>query len=310
MSYQILTDQDVRTFLDIQTVVRKIEDAFREKVSGTLVAPPRFSVETSRGSLVFTAGAATKKEKVIGFRAYTTHGKSTDTTQLVAVFDSENGELKGVVIGSMIGALRTGALGGAAVKYLSRSNSKSVGVLGSGLQARTQLEATAAVRDIKMVSVYSPNQDHREMFAWEMKTKLGVPVEAVSSVKEASGEMDIILCTTNSRQPIIDVDWIKPGSHINVVGPNEIDESVVQKCDVIVTDSLEQLKDHPKPLCIMNEKYSSKIIEMGDIIVGKKQGRLHEQDISLYCSAGLAGTEVIVANELFKLALARKTPVK
>ncbi|OGG14162.1 hypothetical protein A2875_02595 [Candidatus Gottesmanbacteria bacterium RIFCSPHIGHO2_01_FULL_46_14] len=128
MPYQVLTDSDVSKVLTMNVAVQKIEDALQEKSQGTLIAPPGFSIDIKNGSLVFTAGAATKKEKVIGFRAYSSFERreaGTNYIQLVAVFDSESGDFKGVVIGSLIGALRTGAIGGVAVKYtLTKRNGR------------------------------------------------------------------------------------------------------------------------------------------------------------------------------------------
>src|SRR5437899_924291 len=108
--------------------IATIEDAMREKAEGGLVAPPRFEVSGGKGALVFTAGASTKRKKVIGFRVYGRfRSSSTDDNQMVSVFDSENGALKGIIVGGLIGAMRTGAIGGVAVKYMSRPDSKVLG---------------------------------------------------------------------------------------------------------------------------------------------------------------------------------------
>src|SRR5574341_785872 len=112
MTQRVLTDEDVARLLSMTDAIAKIEDALWEHAGGGLMAPPRFDVAGGKGRLVFTAGASTKREKVIGFRVYGSfRGVSTDRDQLVAVFDSDTGALKGIVIGGLIGALRTGAIG-------------------------------------------------------------------------------------------------------------------------------------------------------------------------------------------------------
>ena len=163
-SYLVLTDADVTEHLTMPVAVEKMEDAFRELAAGTLVAPPRFRVEAPKGALVFTAGAATGAEQAIGFRVYDTFpsSASTDQTQLVAVFDSETGWFKGVVIGGAIGAMRTGAIGGVAVKHMARPDARVLAVVGAGLQARTQLRAAMAVRTFEQVFITSRTRSSAE----------------------------------------------------------------------------------------------------------------------------------------------------
>jgi len=129
--------------------------------------------------LVFTAGAATAVEKVIGFRVYDTYANELDGhQQLVCVFDSATGVFKGIVIGNLLGAVRTGAIAGVAIKVMARTDAERVAVIGTGIQARAQLEAAVAVRNIKQVRVFSRNHVNREAFAAEMMKKLQVEVVA------------------------------------------------------------------------------------------------------------------------------------
>jgi ornithine cyclodeaminase len=161
-------------------------------------------VDAEKGALVFTAGAATQQEKVIGFRVYDTFPHNAgEWEQLVVVYDSNNGSLKGVVVGQAVGRLRTGAIGGVAVNLMARQDAKVVGVIGAGVHARTQLEGAAAVRDLERVLVYSRTPENREGYAVEMSQKLGVQVVAVDSAEKAVREADIVLCATKSPTPVI-----------------------------------------------------------------------------------------------------------
>lgn len=302
--YQILTDSDVSKVLTMKVAIQKIEDALREKSQGTLIAPPRFSIDINNGSLVFTAGAATKKEKVIGFRVYPSFEREilgTNYTQLVAVFDSDSGDFKGVIIGSLVGAIRTGAIGGVAVKYMSNPDSEALGILGSGFQAKTQLEAANAIRNLNLVKIFSPNKTHSDRFAEEMGQKLKLNIQPVKSAREAVENVDILLCATDSETPILQVDWLKPGIHINTIGPSELDLATIVKTNTIATDSITQLKSHPKPEFIFKKGYGDQIIDLSDFIIRKRKPRQSPNDITLFLSAGLAGTEVIIANEVMRL---------
>ncbi|MFY0804821.1 ornithine cyclodeaminase family protein [Peribacillus frigoritolerans] len=308
MSYQVLTDSDVLRLTRMKPVIEAIERVFREQANATLVSPPRFQLETENGNLVFTAGAATKTEKVIGFRVYDTYSNDhSGHEQLVSVFDSVTGVFKGIIIGNLLGALRTGAIGGAAIKVMSRSDAEQLAIIGTGIQARTQVEAAIAIRDIKRVLVYSRNDINRKKFAEEMSEKLDMDVIPMDSPKKCVEKADIIICATNSRSPVIDADWLKPGVHINTVGPksmngHELPIEVAGKSSVITTDSLEQLCAYSTPHFLANTPYEQNIVQLSDIITGKTPGRTSPNDVTLFCSVGLSGTEVVVAHEIMKLA--------
>lgn len=306
MAYRILTDNDLRRVLSMSDAVAAIEQAMREKAAGTLVAPPRFQVAAGRGALVFTAGAATGEAQVIGFRVYDTFpGEGTDRTQLTAVFDSESGDFKGLIIGELLGAIRTGAIGGVAIARLSRPDSRHLGVLGSGAQARTQLEAALHVRRFESVRIYSPNPAHREACAAEMSSRTGLAIKAVDSARAAVETADVIICATRSTRPVFDPQWLKPGVHINTVGPkfkdaHEIDPRVAELSAVIATDSLAQVTAYAKPFFLSSTPELERMVELSEIVAGRQEGRTSPDDITLFCSVGLAGTEVVVAAEALK----------
>lgn len=309
MTYRVLTDSDLGHLLTVKDVVRKIEDSLRAKAEGGLVAPPRFHVDAEQGSLVFTAGAETKNEHVIGFRVYDTFGSvSAERNQLTAVFDSETGAFKGMVISASIGGMRTGAIGGVAIKYMSRPDSKRLGILGSGFQARFQLEAAAAVRQFERVKVYSPSVSHRELFAAEMSAQLALSIEPAASAEDVVQEADVLICATNAVAPIFDEGWLRPGVHINTIGPkfadaHEVPIEAVDKSTLIATDSLDQVDSYSPPFFLLDTPHKDRMIELSDIVSGKQSGRTSDGDVTLFCSVGLAGTEVVVANEALRLAL-------
>ena len=308
MSYQILTDADVQRLTRMKPVIEAIERVFLEKENGTLVSPPRFRLETEDGDLVFTAGAATGMEKVTGFRVYDTYSNDDPGhEQLVSVFDSKTGVFKGIIIGNLLGVIRTGAIGGAAINVMSRSDAKQLAVIGTGAQARTQLEAAVAVRDIQRIQVYSRSDRNRAKFGEEMTKKLGMDVVPVDSSKSCVENADIVICATNSSSPVLEADWLKPGVHINTVGPksvkgHELPIEIASRSSVISTDSLEQLNAYSISHFLANTPFEKKIVELSDIISGNIQARTSNNDVTLFCSVGLSGTEVVVANEIMKMA--------
>jgi ornithine cyclodeaminase len=309
MRYPIVTDEQVDELIQIEDVIPGIEEAMREHSKGTLTAPPRLVVDAGLGSLVFTAGALKGEQPIAGFRVYETFPKDEPGhTQLVVSYDGATGVMQGIIVGFRVGVIRTGAIGGVAVKHLAREGADNVAMIGSGTQARSQLVAVNAVRDLEQVRVYSPTRGHRESFSEEMSKMLSLEVTAVESPRDAIEDADIVISATRSKTPVYDADLLEPGMHVTTLGPNladtnEIEIGVADRSDVIVTDSLAQLDsygEYTKPYFLSETKHRERIRDLGDVIVGKRPGRESDEDITLFCSVGLAGTEVVVANEVFK----------
>jgi ornithine cyclodeaminase/alanine dehydrogenase-like protein (mu-crystallin family) len=306
--YRILTDQDLEDFLLIENTVDVIEKAIRARAEGRLLSPPRFSVGTKEGSLVFTAGSEMKYFHTIGFRVYDRFPTdSPDRTQLVAVFDNQTGGFKGLVIGKHIGALRTAAINAVAIKYMARSDVKCLGIIGAGFQARFHARAAMAVRSFNAAKVYSPTISHREAFAEEMSRRLGIPFEPCPSPEEVVRESDVLLCATTSSEPVFETSWLKTGVHINTIGPkykdmHELPLEAAERSQVIATDSIEQAGSYDKPHFLSGRPEWDRLLELSDIVVGKELGRDSDRDITVFCSVGLSGTEVVIANEALKCA--------
>ncbi|HIL02717.1 MAG TPA: ornithine cyclodeaminase family protein [Myxococcales bacterium] len=256
------------------------------------------------GSIVFTAGAATGTEQVLGFRAYDTfRGAGTDTDQVVAVFDARDGQLKGLVIGSRIGALRTGALGGVAIKHLANPSSSVLAVLGAGAQARSQIEAALAVREVSQLLLSSRTVASAELLRDEILEQYQLDCMVATSPRDAVAEADIVICATSSTSPVLESGWIKPGAHVSTVGPKlfgaqELPSDFGARCAVVTTDSLKQVEAYGRFFLTSGPAP----IGLEQIIAGKFRGRANPDDITLYCSVGLAGTEVVLANEVLRRA--------
>lgn len=303
--YQILTDEEFDENVSMDVAIHAIQQAIESHGRGGLDAPSRFSVDAENGSLVFTVGMETDAFNVMGFRVYETIPDSPDDHQLVATYDSDSGVFEGVIIGHRVGATRTGAIGGVAIDLLARSDINTVGILGSGRQARTQLEAAATVRDIEKVNVYSPTTSHREQFATDRSHEFGLDVTAVSSAETAVRGADVLITATASREPVFDPKWLDPGVHINTVGPkfkpaHELAPAVAAKSDVIVTDSLAQVDNYDPEFFLVDTSHRSQMIELSELASGPVPGRTANEEITLFCSVGLAGTEVVLAHEAFR----------
>jgi ornithine cyclodeaminase/alanine dehydrogenase-like protein (mu-crystallin family) len=306
LSPKILSDDDVARLARMPDMIAGIEAALMAKANGTLTAPPRVKVPVGgRGDLVFTVGGI--GDSVAGFRAY--HNiprKSPDGAQLTAVWDQRSGTLKGIVTGDLLGEIRTGAIGGVAVKLLARADADSVAIIGSGAQARTQLAAVTAVRKLKKVMVFSRSPEKRDRFAADMGKKLKLPIGTSASAKDAVRDAAIVICATDSTQPVIRAEWIGPGTHVTTVGPkqqgqHELDPDIAINADVIATDSPAQIAAYDPLFFLRDALPMERVIDLADIAAGKHAGRQSDDDITLFCSAGLAGTEVLLADRLLEM---------
>lgn len=284
--------------------INALERAFILHTAGETVSPPRHHVSFGpHGDLVFTVGGTLGETPLAGFRVYDTFAGS-EHTQIVAVWSANDAKLKGLILGERLGAIRTGAIGGVAIKHLSAPEARTVGVIGSGLQARTQLAAAASVRDITLAKVYSRDETNRSAFAQDMQADLGIEVQAVASVQDAVSDADIVICATSSSRPVISATVLKPGAHINTVGPktleaHELGHDVADLANTIATDSIAQTQAYASPFFLHGSRNEQRVLELSAIVAGLSPGRTSAEDITLFCSVGLAGTEVAVASAIF-----------
>jgi ornithine cyclodeaminase len=275
--------------LAVEAARRALVDAYR----GSLVAPPRSSVDLGSHELVFTAGGY--RDGVSGLRAYGTWPGGSD--QAVLVWDG-GGRLRGCVVGVEFGARRTGALGAVAVDALARRDASVVAVIGSGRQARTQLWALTAVRAVSDVRVFSPALAHREAFAEWARTDLGLAATAASTARDAVAGAPIVVLATRSETPVVSVEWIEPGAHVTTVGPktrsaHETPPELVDSAAVVASDS-------PAQAAAYGETFFTEraLLHLGGILTGDHEGRRTAEDVTVYCSTGLAGSEVVIAEAL------------
>ncbi len=303
---KILQDVDLDRIVTMPFAIDAMETAFRAKAAGSLVAPPRHHVSFSdHGDLVFTIGGVLGQQALAGFRAYETFdGK--EHSQVVAVWSADNAQLKGIVLGERLGQIRTGAIGGLAIRHLSSPDARTVGVLGSGPHARMQLLAAVAARNISTIRIFSRDRRNRMAFAESMQRQLNLDVEPVDSVAQAVADADIVLCATNSNLPVIHASDLKAGAHINTVGPktisgHEISLDIADVASVIVTDSLAQTCAYRSAFFLAGSGSEHRMRELADIVVQALPGRTSPRDTTLFCSVGLAGTEVILASAILDM---------
>jgi ornithine cyclodeaminase/alanine dehydrogenase-like protein (mu-crystallin family) len=294
----ILTDADLVRVDIMPVAIEAVEAALLARRGGRLIAPPRHKVAFGEfGSLVFTVGGTLDGAPVAGFRVYDTFAGSQQD-QIVAVWSADSGRLLGIIVGEQLGAIRTGAIGAVAIRRMSSPVATTLGIVGTGLQARTQLRAAAQVRKLTRIRVHSRNVSRREAFASTMSALVGIEVEPVATAEAAVSGADIVVCATSSATPVIEASWLKPGAHVNTVGPklaiaHELGVDIARRAQWLVTDSLEQVRAYQPAFFLEGTPEMDRMIELANVAEAK--GTRDENMISLFCSTGLAGTETMVA---------------
>lgn len=291
----VLDDEEVLALVRPGPAVEHMRQALIAAYRGQLSAPARTWIELDSARFAITAGAHV--DGPAGFRVYGGWGPGSD--QLTAVWDSA-GRLRGIVLGDSLGSARTGALGGVAVDVLARRESQQIGIIGTGTVAWWQVWAASAVRDFTVARVYSRSPQRRALFADRVTKTLGIAATSVESAELAVRESHVVLVSTTSRTPVLDPDWLAPGTHINSTGPklvsgSEIPVELPAMADVVASDSPQQARDE-------QERWFSErgLDHLGGIAANELRGRTSDGDVTLFCSTGLAGTEVVLADALLR----------
>jgi ornithine cyclodeaminase/alanine dehydrogenase-like protein (mu-crystallin family) len=305
-----LGEAEVQELLNMDDAVHILEETFRQQGKGNIINHPRNRIKTPKSMLHYLPGAVPHLN-VMGYKAYTS--SKAGIKFRVFLHDIETGELLSIMDGNYMGMIRTGAATSVATKHMSRQDSSRVGIYGAGWQARGQAMGVCAVREIKSISVYSRDPAKRKAFCVEMGSLLEIEVIPAEKPRDALNEVDIVITSTTSVQPVFSGEWLEAGVHINAIGGNflfkrEIDELCVSKSDVIVVESKEQSKIEAgefMPLVEKGRLWWERIYELGEVVTGKVNGRNNNEEITLFKSLGIAIEDIAVAAHIYKLASVR-----
>jgi ornithine cyclodeaminase len=289
----VIDEQQVTEVLSMEMAMAAVEEALKQQELGSAINNPRTRVRLPTGQL-HMMGAALPSHGVIGYKAYTAfRGQARFHVML---YSSDTGELLALLQADRLGQMRTGAASGVATKYMARPEAGRVGIFGTGWQARSQLEAVCAARQIQHIKAYGRDAARRQAFCAEMSQQLGVPVEPADTPEAAVKGMDVVITSTSAREPLFDGNWLEPGAHINAIGSNalirrEIDDTSVRRSALIVVDSKEQARLECGDLLGPLERgliHWGQVRELGEVVAGHIAGRRQASDITLFESHGLA----------------------
>jgi alanine dehydrogenase len=306
-----LAEADVARLVTVTDAIACLEDVFalwREPGTTNL---PRQRARLVAGTLNLM-GAACEARGIFGLKAYFA-GKG-GARYHVLLYAGDGGGLLAMIEADLLGALRTGAASGLATKLLARPDARTLGVIGTGKQARTQVAAVCAVRPIARVRVYSRSRENRTAFAFAVADELGVETEPVASGEACVEDADVVVTITKSAEPVLRSAWLADGVHVNVAGANaadrrEVDADTVLRAAVRVTDHVAQAQVEAgefRDLVAAGRLAWSDVHEVGDLVTGRVRGRTSPSEVTLFKSLGIALEDIAFAKLIHARAVEAK----
>ena len=226
----------------------------------------------------------------------------------IVVNDPETGMIEALLDGTYLTAMRTGAVTGVASRYLAPKDSKVAAVIGCGVQGKTQAMAVAEACDLETIRLFDLSEERMRRFAEEMGPKLGVDVVPSSSGAEAVADADVVVTATTSKNPVLRREWLGDRVHVGAIGAfypdwRELDTATVSEAKVVV-DSREAIMEEAGDILIpISEGAITEdhiYAELGELVLGKKEGRTPEDGLTVFKSVGLAIQDSSVANLVMK----------
>jgi ornithine cyclodeaminase/alanine dehydrogenase-like protein (mu-crystallin family) len=320
MKVTVLSAEDVARLLPMRDCIEVMRDALAALARGKALVPLRMVMRMpdASGFLGVMPGqidADGGREGALGMKAVSVFPgnarRGIDTHQgAVLLFESDTGRLSALMDGATITAIRTAAVSGVATDLLARADATELAILGAGVQARTHLEAIAAVRPIRRVRVWSRNPERARELVKASAARYTASIEAVASAEAAARGADVVATVTASPEPVLQRVWVKDGAHINAVGSSipstrEIDSATMTAARLFVDRRESALNEAGDVLMPIREgAFNADHIqaELGDVIIGSDPGRRSPAELTLFKSLGLAVEDVAAAAFILKRA--------
>jgi alanine dehydrogenase len=307
----ILNRVDVERLLTMQQCIDLMADALASLARGEVTLPLRPVLRIGDKSAFALMPAYSKSLGAMGAKLITVfpdnHGTELDSHQgIVVLFDGGNGSPLAIMDAASITAIRTAAVSGVATRVLAREDASTLGILGSGVQARSHVEAMLAVRPFRKVFVWSRETEHARALVSSLESRKGVQFQVAASPEQVVRPADVVCTVTASREPVLLGRWLRPGTHVNAVGASlptarELDTNAVQGARVFVDRRESALNEAGDLLMPMREGAISAehvVAEIGEILNGQHAGRTSGDEITLFKSLGLAVEDLAAAHHL------------
>jgi alanine dehydrogenase len=315
-----LSELDVRAALSMQELIEAMESALMAFSSGRVVQPVRTALELRERAFFALMPAYDKEHALLGAKLVTVipenHGTTLPSHQaIVSLSDPATGELLALMDGRYITEARTAAVSAVSVRHLARRDAAVLGIIGSGVQAHSHVQALPMVRAFREIRAWSPNPAHLQQFAASANASdsASAGVRAAGSAEEAVRGADVVVLATASAAPVIEDSWVAAGTHVIGVGAcrpsqREMDPELVARSYLVVDSRAAALEESGDILLAMQEgRFGEDHIgaELGEVAGGVKRGRVKADEVTVFKSLGLAIEDVVSAGLVYRSA--RKT---
>jgi alanine dehydrogenase len=305
-------EEEVKKLLTIQETIEAVETAFREKALGNAIMPPKLIIPLPDGDLR-AMPAYLKCVNLAGVKVVNSHPKNRalglpTVMAIIIAVDPKTGFPIAVIEATHLTAMRTAAAGAIAVKLLARSDSSVVALIGAGTQARYQLLALNAVmKRIDEVHVWSLDRELADSLVEEMQRHIKANFVIHETAREAVSGADIIVTATPSRTPIVMSDWVNDGVHINAIGADapgkqELDPALLKRARIFLDDWAQGIESGEVNVPLREGLISTDDIsgEIGDVLIGRIEGRRDKSDVTIFSSTGLAIQDIATASVVLR----------
>lgn len=311
----ILTASEILQVLDMDLALDAAAEAFRAYGEGRVNMPPKSYLTLAKGDFRAMYGEIwLSSGHICGLKWVNVHpgnpyqGLLTVMAKIL-LNDPETGLEFADLDGTHITNYRTGAGGGLAAKFLAREDATCLGVIGCGQQAITQIAAIVKVRPIRELTVFNRHLDHARALAEKMAALHGVEARAVDHARDAVQGQDVVVTTTPSTAPLVNRDWVSPGTHINAIGADaagkqELDPAILRDARIVVDDwaQASHSGEINVPLSrgelLPEQVYGS----LGEVVAGKKPGRQSREEITVFDSTGLIIQDLALGFAVYRRA--------
>ncbi|MFX1494222.1 MAG: ornithine cyclodeaminase family protein [Promethearchaeota archaeon] len=317
---RILNKEGVANLLTMQDALKYVEEAYKQLTLGNAIVPQRIAIkDPAPGLTLIMPGIIGGEMSALATKIVSVYKQNPEKYNMptvlakVMVQDINTGDIVGIMDGSLITAMRTGAATGVSVKHLARKDSTTLGIYSAGVQARKQVHGVYWGLNQKLESckVFDPKKETAEEFKNEIESELEINVEITNSGDDLLSNTDIIVAATTSIVPLFSGDKVIEGTHISSIGAHapdarELDSILIKRASLRVAGLKEAcLAEAGDYLIPINEGVitESDIISIGDIITGKKPGRTSDSEITVFKSVGISAQDVAVGKLVYDRAI-------
>ncbi len=315
----VLSEKEVQSLAEVEELIPVLERAHIQYSTGKAVMPVRLVVPLPQiEGRITSMPAYLNEDKALGMKVVTFFPNNLKQTlpQILAtvmLFSTDTGKMIAAMDGNYITAIRTACVSAMATKALANPESRVLGVLGAGVQARSHIRALTRIRKISEIKVYDIFEASARQLQESLEKEIGVRIDVVPSAREAVLGADLLVTVTTAKEPIVKAEWLKPGMHINAVGSHrpdlrEIDGATLAAAKIVVDSREAIMAECGDILLAIQEKTitaDSVHAEIGEVLAGKKPGRTRADEITLYKAVGIAIQDVATAHLVYRKALER-----